>query len=338
MRVRPGAVPSEALIGRAACPICPLLSRAAAKLSPLPYPQQHRSTQSVWGPKPKEHRSAQQLCSPLRATRGFCGPPSAPQRHARAGKAGGQERLGGGNRLNCWAAGATCSTRCAKAGGSESIRPGINGISSLSQKSDSYWNEMETASPSYSTCKRPYEQSSEEESNRKRVKYNETYSAPSVSKDKFSYMGDSVVVYTDGCCSSNGRRKARAGVGVYWGPDHPLNTSDRLSGRQTNQRAEIHAACKAIEQAKSQNIKKLVLYTDSKFTINGVTSWVDNWKNNGWRTSTGKDVINKEDFERLDKLSEGMEIQWMHVPGHAGFTGNEAADRLAREGAGKQNF
>lgn len=29
------------------------------------------------------------------------------------------------------------------------------------------------------------------------------------------------------------------------------------------------AACKAIEQAKSQNIKKLIIYTDSKFTING---------------------------------------------------------------------
>ncbi|XP_006112113.1 ribonuclease H1 isoform X1 [Pelodiscus sinensis] len=212
---------------------------------------------------------------------------------------------------------------------------GTSGISSVTQKSDNYWNELEIASPSYSRCKRRDEQSSEEEPNRKHVKYNETYSASSVSKDKFSYMGDSVVVYTDGCCSSNGRHKARAGVGVYWGPDHPLNTSDRLSGRQTNQRAEIHAACKAIEQAKSQNIKKLVIYTDSKFTINGITSWVDNWKSNGWRTSTGKDVINKEDFERLDKLSEGMQIQWMHVPGHAGFRGNEAADRLAREGAGK---
>lgn len=29
------------------------------------------------------------------------------------------------------------------------------------------------------------------------------------------------------------------------------------------------AACRALEQAKEKNIKKLVLYTDSKFTING---------------------------------------------------------------------
>ncbi|KAJ7408728.1 ribonuclease H1 [Willisornis vidua] len=118
---------------------------------------------------------------------------------------------------------------------------------------------------------------------------------PLLSQPQPEPAGDFVVVYTDGCCS----------------------------------------ACKAIEQAKSQNIKKLIIYTDSKFTINGITSWVDNWKTNGWRTSSGGSVINKEDFERLDKLSKDIEIQWMHVPGHAGFQGNEAADRLAREGACK---
>ncbi|XP_005404428.1 PREDICTED: ribonuclease H1 [Chinchilla lanigera] len=154
-----------------------------------------------------------------------------------------------------------------------------------------------------------------------------------ISKDTFSYMGDSVVVYTDGCCSSNGRRRARAGIGVYWGPGHPLNVGIRLPGRQTNQRAEIHAACKAIEQAKAQDISKLVLYTDSMFTINGITSWVPGWKKNGWRTSAGKEVVNKEDFVRLERLTQGMDIQWMHIPGHSGFMGNEEADRLAREGA-----
>ncbi|EHB17524.1 Ribonuclease H1 [Heterocephalus glaber] len=160
-----------------------------------------------------------------------------------------------------------------------------------------------------------------------------TEPAPPISRNTFSYMGDSIIVYTDGCCSSNGRRRARAGIGVYWGPSHPLNVGIRLPGRQTNQRAEIHAACKAIEQARAQNISKLVLYTDSMFTINGITSWVPGWKKNGWRTSTGKEVINKEDFMRLEGLTRGMDIQWMHIPGHSGFTGNEEADRLAREGA-----
>ncbi|XP_072711203.1 ribonuclease H1 isoform X2 [Ciconia boyciana] len=213
---------------------------------------------------------------------------------------------------------------------------GAQGPPAVTQENGSQREEPEISILCCSTCKRPYEQSTNEEHIAKRVKHDEVYSAPTVSEDKFSYMGDFAVVYTDGCCSGNGRNRARAGIGVYWGPGHPLNTSERLPGRQTNQRAEIHAACKAIEQAKSQNIKKLIIYTDSKFTINGITSWVDNWKTNGWRTSSGGSVINKEDFERLDNLSKGIEIQWMHIPGHAGFQGNEEADRLAREGASKQ--
>ncbi|KAM9703311.1 ribonuclease H1 isoform 2-T2 [Menidia menidia] len=155
------------------------------------------------------------------------------------------------------------------------------------------------------------------------------------SPDGFTYMGDAVVVYTDGCCSANGRVGARAGIGVYWGPEHPLNVADRLHGRQTNQRAEIQAACRALEQAREKGVKKLVLYTDSKFTINGVTSWVKNWKLNGWRLKSGGHVTNKEDFAKLDRLNSELEVAWIHIPGHAGFRGNEEADRLSREGAAK---
>ncbi|XP_068867631.1 ribonuclease H1 isoform X2 [Aphelocoma coerulescens] len=190
---------------------------------------------------------------------------------------------------------------------------GALGPPAVTQESGSQREELEFNTVCCSTYKRPYEQSTNEEQIAKRVKHDEARSVCStstVSEDKFSYMGDFAVVYTDGCCTGNGRNRARAGIGVYWGPGHPLNTSERLPGRQTNQRAEIHAACKAIEQAKSQNIKKLIIYTDSKFTINGITSWVDNWKTNGWRTSSGGSVINKEDFERLDNLVKDIEIQW----------------------------
>ncbi|NP_990329.2 ribonuclease H1 precursor [Gallus gallus] len=222
--------------------------------------------------------------------------------------------------------------------GQQSAPAETHGASAVAQENASHREEPETDVLCCNACKRPYEQSTNEEHTVKRAKHDEEQSTPVVSEAKFSYMGEFAVVYTDGCCSGNGRNRARAGIGVYWGPGHPLNISERLPGRQTNQRAEIHAACKAIEQAKSQNIKKLIIYTDSKFTINGITSWVENWKTNGWRTSSGGSVINKEDFQKLDSLSKGIEIQWMHIPGHAGFQGNEEADRLAREGASKQKL
>uniref|UniRef100_A0A3B3UGL0 ribonuclease H n=1 Tax=Poecilia latipinna TaxID=48699 RepID=A0A3B3UGL0_9TELE len=96
------------------------------------------------------------------------------------------------------------------------------------------------------------------------------------------------------------------------------------------------AACRALELARQNHIQKLVLYTDSKFTINGVTSWVKTWKVNGWRLKSGGPITNKEDFMTLDRLNSELDVVWMHVPGHAGFTGNEMADRLSREGAAKE--
>ncbi|KAK1796016.1 hypothetical protein P4O66_009115 [Electrophorus voltai] len=187
--------------------------------------------------------------------------------------------------------------------------------------------------------KRPSEDDVNDGASVKRVKLAERAPQPntsaSINADGFTCMGDAVVVYTDGCCTGNGKTGARAGIGVYWGPDHPLNVAERLPGRQTNQRAELQAACRALEQARDRSIKKLVLYTDSKFTINGITSWVKKWKTNGWKLTTGGHVLNKEDFQKLDELNAELEVVWMHIPGHAGYTGNEEADRLSREGAAK---
>ncbi|XP_063771539.1 ribonuclease H1-like [Pseudophryne corroboree] len=191
-----------------------------------------------------------------------------------------------------------------------------------------------------SRVKRPFLQTASSSvgvSTPKRIKLIDPSSLPSYNGE-FTHMGDAIVVYTDGCCSRNGRLKARAGIGVYWGQHHPLNVAERLEGRQTNQRAEILAACKALEQARSQNIAKLVLYTDSKFTINGATKWIHSWKKNGWKLATGKDVINREDFEKLEHLAHGIDVNWMHIPGHAGFQGNEEADKLARAGAQKSSL
>ncbi|XP_077990851.1 ribonuclease H1-like [Glandiceps talaboti] len=143
-----------------------------------------------------------------------------------------------------------------------------------------------------------------------------------------------VAVYTDGCCTSNGRRGARAGIGVYWGPEHPKNVADRLHGRQTNQTAEIMAAVKALETAKEMNIDKIAIYTDSMFTINCITQWIHNWKRNNWRTRTGP-VIHKDELIQLESLCEQVDVKWVHVPGHSNIHGNEEADKLAKEGASK---
>ncbi|XP_048582523.1 ribonuclease H1 isoform X2 [Nematostella vectensis] len=121
---------------------------------------------------------------------------------------------------------------------------------------------------------------------------------------------DRPVVYTDGCCTRNGFSGAKAGVGVYWGPNHKRNISERLPGRQTNQRAEIVAATMALESAKEMGFTKVEIRTDSKYTINGMTSWIRSWKKNGWKTADNKDVKNLEDFQKLDKLCSEIDVHW----------------------------
>ena len=71
-----------------------------------------------------------------------------------------------------------------------------------------------------------------------------------------------VVVYTDGACSNNGYANAKAGIGVWWGENDPRNISEPLAGRATNNRAEIWAAVKAINQAADEGYDSITICSD----------------------------------------------------------------------------
>lgn len=143
-----------------------------------------------------------------------------------------------------------------------------------------------------------------------------------------------VEVYTDGACSNNGRSGAKAGIGVWFNDDHPLNISAPVQGLATNNNAEIQAARVAITQAHRARVKKLKIYTDSKFVISCITEWIKKWKKNNWMLSSGGPVKNKDELVKLDNAIQFLEaVEWSYVAGHKGIRGNEMADRLAREGA-----
>ncbi|XP_075984704.1 ribonuclease H1-like [Anticarsia gemmatalis] len=146
-----------------------------------------------------------------------------------------------------------------------------------------------------------------------------------------------VVVYTDGACSSNGKSGARAGLGVFWGDGHPLNISEPVSGRATNNCGEIQAATRAIKQAVQNGLTKLSINTDSKFLINSVTKWMPGWKRKGWKLQSGEPVKNETDFKDLDSVQNKLQIKWNYVEAHCGIHGNEMADQLAKAGAARYN-
>jgi len=145
-----------------------------------------------------------------------------------------------------------------------------------------------------------------------------------------------VTVYTDGSCENNGRPNARAGYGVWWADGHPLNRGE-AAGKPTNNAAEIEGATQAVIIASKQNVKKLKIFTDSKFLITCITQWMHGWKRNGWRTAKNEPVKNRAELEDLDRAlnSGNIKVTWEHVRGHQGIYGNERADELARQGAMK---
>lgn len=135
-----------------------------------------------------------------------------------------------------------------------------------------------------------------------------------------------VVMYTDGACRGN---PGPGGWGVsleYNGHEKHLKGSEADT---TNNRMELMAAISGLEQL-SQSCE-VDLYTDSKYVLDGITSWIDGWKKKGWKNAAKKPVKNAELWQRLDAARELHQVNWHWVKGHAGNPGNELADQLANE-------
>ena len=142
-------------------------------------------------------------------------------------------------------------------------------------------------------------------------------------------MSDSlphVVVHTDGACSGN------PGPGG-WGAILAFGDHEKeLKGGEpdtTNNRMELMAAIAAFEALKRPC--RVDLHTDSQYLRNGIMSWINNWKRNGWRTADKKPVKNVDLWQRLDTALKPHQVRWHWLKGHAGHAANERADELARE-------
>ena len=136
-----------------------------------------------------------------------------------------------------------------------------------------------------------------------------------------------VIIYTDGACRGN------PGPGG-WGALIRLDAIEKeIFGGQfntTNNQMELTAAIEGLAALKERC--SVELYTDSKYVMDGITQWIQNWKKNNWRTAAKKDVKNKELWQKLDQLISQHQVQWHWVKGHSGDVGNETADLLANKG------
>jgi ribonuclease HI len=101
---------------------------------------------------------------------------------------------------------------------------------------------------------------------------------------------------------------------------------------------ELSAAINALAYVDENGLAgPVVVLSDSKYVIQGITSWVSGWQKNGWKTTAKKDVENKDLWEALHFVASGLSITWQYVQGHAGYGGNERCDEIATGFADKEN-
>ena len=140
-------------------------------------------------------------------------------------------------------------------------------------------------------------------------------------------MSSSVEIYTDGACRGN---PGPGGWGVVLIAGKHRKTMHGGQAETTNNRMELTAAIEALNALRRAST--VVLYTDSKYVMDGIREWLPNWKKRGWKTASKKPVKNQDLWQALDQASERHDITWQWVRGHTGNPGNEAADALANRG------
>ena len=133
-----------------------------------------------------------------------------------------------------------------------------------------------------------------------------------------------VTIYTDGACSGNPGNGGWGAILIYAKEKKYISGSKQLT---TNNQMELIATIEALKAIlKPSNI---ALYTDSQYVKNGITSWIFNWKKNGWKTANKKPVANKDLWIELEKYVDFHSVNWFWVKGHSGDHYNEIADELA---------
>lgn len=146
-----------------------------------------------------------------------------------------------------------------------------------------------------------------------------------------SEISEDFIIYTDGACSGN------PGVGG-WGViifSHTQKTKTTIYGGEadtTNNRMELKAVIKALEEIPFNPNSSVALYTDSKYVQIGLQSWIINWKKNGWKTSKKEDVKNRDLWEMLDHASSSINLTLNYVKAHHTNQFNNEVDNLAKLG------
>ena len=140
-----------------------------------------------------------------------------------------------------------------------------------------------------------------------------------------------VQLITDGACIGNPGPGGWACILRFGDHKRELYGSEPQT---TNNRMELMAAIRGLEKLKEKC--EVEVTTDSQYVMNGITTWINGWKKNGWKTKDKKPVVNQDLWQELDALNAKHQTVWTWTKGHASHEDNNRCDELATMAARTQ--
>ena len=135
-----------------------------------------------------------------------------------------------------------------------------------------------------------------------------------------------VRLFTDGSCHGNPGPGGWAAILEYDGAERELSGAQPAT---TNNQMELRAVIEGLRALREPC--EVEVWTDSRYVIDGIRSWLPAWKRRGWLTADRKPVKNVELWRELEEQAERHRATWHWVRGHDGHPENERADRLANQ-------
>lgn len=143
-------------------------------------------------------------------------------------------------------------------------------------------------------------------------------------------MKNVVEIYCDGANSMKYNAGGWASVIKY--RDNIIEISGALKNT-TNQRMEMISCIQGLEYVKKYELENnlIEVYSDSAYLINCMIKyWWKTWIKNGWINSKKESVANRDLWEHLIFLNNGLNINFIKIKGHSGNKYNERANKLAK--------
>ena len=151
-----------------------------------------------------------------------------------------------------------------------------------------------------------------------------------------------LAIFADESCLGNGRAGANpGGAGAlveFARPDGSLVRRDLWVSEPgtTNNRMALRSVIDAFHAISRKGQSFSVVFTsDSRYLIDGMTSWVHAWRKRGW-TRKGGAIENLELWHEALAAVAPHQVSWRWVRGHHGHPQNEYANHLATRAAATQ--